>query len=94
MCVNIYSIKDLNFSQSVIFRTSTHNAVTLEPLQVTPSQRSPHGSLDPCQLGGMFSQTCFKELSTAAGSKANQNGKTVILNCLRKHLLEISQQSL
>uniref|UniRef100_A0A2P2Q5I4 Uncharacterized protein n=1 Tax=Rhizophora mucronata TaxID=61149 RepID=A0A2P2Q5I4_RHIMU len=44
------------------------NAVTLEPLHVTPSQGAPapHGPPDWSQLGGVFSHTSFRDCSAAA----------------------------
>lgn len=43
----------------------THNAVTLELLQVTPSQDVPQGSSLFCQLGGVFSHWSFRDRSIA-----------------------------
>lgn len=47
---------------------STDSADTLEPLQVTPSQRKPQGSFDLSQLGGVFCHAPFKDWSTAAAT--------------------------
>lgn len=48
-------------------RKGTHSAVTLELLlQVTPSQGSPHGSLDLSQLGGVFCHVLLRDWRAAA----------------------------
>lgn len=45
-----------------------YNEVTLDLLQVTPSQRSPQGSADLSQLGGVFCHISFKDLSATTAT--------------------------
>lgn len=50
---------------------NTHNAVTLELLQVIPSQGAPQGSSDLSQLGGIFFHESFKDCRAAAAQPQN-----------------------
>lgn len=47
-------------------KKNNYNAVTLELLQVTPSQEAPQGSSDSSQVGGVFCQESFRDRRAAA----------------------------
>lgn len=51
-------------------KKNKYNAVTLELLQVTPSQDAPQGSSDSSQVGGVFCHESFRDWRAAAARTA------------------------
>lgn len=58
-----------------------YNEVTLDLLQVTPSQGAPQGSSDLSQLGGVFCHISFKDLSAATAIVYNHYTKCLKQKC-------------
>lgn len=63
-----------------------YNEVTLDLLQVTPSQGAPQGSSDLSQLGGVFCHISFRDLSATTAIVYNHYTK-----CLQqKHKIAVT----